>query len=72
VFEGLTLPEIGIGRCDRFHKQSARQSYNRATRALVVLRPALRLAVRHEVPPCNPMDHGSRLRRPVSTPSADA
>ncbi|GAA1628550.1 tyrosine-type recombinase/integrase [Leucobacter chromiireducens] len=70
VFAELTLREIGVARCDYFLKQLAKQSYNRARQARVVLRLALGLAVRHEVIPRNPMDHVSRLRRPVSTPDA--
>ncbi len=70
VFAELTLREIGVARCDYFLKQLAKQSYNRARQARVVLRLALGLAVRHEVIPRNPMDHVSRLRRPVSIPDA--
>jgi len=70
VFGNLTLREIGVARCDHFLKQLAKQSYNRAKQARVVLRLALGLAVRHEVLPRNPMDHVSRLRRPASTPNA--
>ena len=70
AFEHLTLREIGVARCDHFLKQLAKQSYNRAKQARVVLRLALGLAVRHEVLPRNPMDHVSRLRRPASTPNA--
>lgn len=67
-FKDVTLREIGVARCDYFLKQLAKQSYNRARQARVVLRLALALAVRHEVLPRNPMDHVSRLRRPVCTP----
>lgn len=67
-FKDVTLREIGVARCDYFLKQLAKQSYNRARQARVVLRLALALAVRHEVIPRNPMDHVSRLRRPVRTP----
>ncbi len=70
AFAELTLREIGVARCDYFLKQLAKQSYNRARQARVVLRLALGLAVRHEVIPRNPMDHVSRLRHPVSTPDA--
>lgn len=70
AFGNLTLREIGVARCDHFLKQLAKQSYNRAKQARVVLRLALGLAVRHEVLPRNPMDHVSRLRRPASTPDA--
>lgn len=70
AFAELTLREIGVARCDYFLKQLAKQSYNRARQARVVLRLSLGLAVRHEVIPRNPMDHVSRLRRPVSTPDA--
>ncbi len=69
-FAELTLREIGVARCDYFLKQLAKQSYNRARQARVVLRLALGLAVRHEVIPRNPMDHVSRLRRPVRAPDA--
>jgi integrase len=70
AFEGLTLREIGVARCDHFLKQLAKQSYNRARQARVVLRLALGLAVRHEIIPRNPMDHVSRLRRPAHVPDA--
>lgn len=70
AFASLTLREIGVARCDQFLKQLAKQSYNRAKHARVVLRLALGLAVRHEVLQRNPMDHVSRLHRPESTPSA--
>jgi hypothetical protein len=67
-FQDVTLREIGVARCDYFLKQLAKQSYNRARQARVVLRVALGLAVRHEVLPRNPMDHVSRLRRPACSP----
>ncbi|MGF3057576.1 tyrosine-type recombinase/integrase [Microbacterium sp. YY-01] len=67
-FKDVTLREIGVARCDYFLKQLAKQSYNRARQARVVLRLALALAVRHEILPRNPIDHVSRLRRPVRTP----
>lgn len=70
AFKDLTLREIGVARCDHFLKHLAKQSYNRAEQARVVLRLALGLAVRHKVLHRNPMDHVSRLRRPVSTPNA--
>ncbi|WP_166880636.1 site-specific integrase [Salinibacterium sp. ZJ450] len=70
AFRSLTLREIGVARCDHFLKQLAKQSYNRAKQARVVLRLALGLAVRHEVLPRNPMDHVSRLHRPAHTPDA--
>lgn len=70
VFEHLTLREIGVARCDHFIKALARQSYNRAKQARVVLRLALALAVRHEILPQNPMVSVSTLRRPPSTPNA--
>lgn len=70
VFGNLTLREIGVARCDHFLKQLAKQSYNRAKQARVVLRLALGLAVRHEVLPRNPMDQVARLHRPASTPNA--
>ena len=67
-FQNVTLREIGVARCDYFLKQLAKQSYNRARQARVVLRLALGLAVRHEILPRNPMDHVSRLRRPTRSP----
>lgn len=67
-FKDVTLREIGVARCDYFLKQLAKQSYNRARQARVVLRLALGLAVRHEILPRNPMDHVSKLRRPARTP----
>ena len=67
-FQDVTLREIGVARCDYFLKQLAKQSYNRARQARVVLRLALGLAVRHEILPRNPMDHVSRLRRPTRSP----
>lgn len=70
AFRHLTLREIGVARCDHFLKQLARQSYNRAKQARVVLRLAFGLAVRHEVLPRNPVDHVSRLHRPAHTPNA--
>lgn len=70
AFEYLNLREIGVARCDHFLNQLAKQSYNRAKQARVALRLGLGLAVRHEALPHNPMDHVSRLRRPVSTPNA--
>lgn len=70
VFKDLTLREIGVARCDHFIKQLARQSYNRARQAKVVLRLALSLAVRHEIIPRNPMDHIARLRRPTHVPDS--
>lgn len=69
AFRSLTLREIGVARCDHFLKQLAKQSYNRAKQARVVLRLAL-ATVRHEVLPRNPMDHVARLHRPTSTPDA--
>lgn len=70
AFKELTLREIGVARCDHFIKHLARQSYNRARQARVVLRLALGLAVRHEIIPRNPMDHIARLRRPAHMPDA--
>lgn len=67
-FKDVTLREIGVSRCDYFLKQLAKQSYNRARQARVVLRLALGLAVRHEILPRNPMDYVSRLRRPQRSP----
>jgi len=70
AFRNLTLREIGVARCDHFLKQLAKQSYNRAKQARVVLRLAFGLAVRHEVLPRNPVDYVSRLHRPLPTPDA--
>lgn len=70
VFEHLTLREIGVARCDRFTKEQARISYNRAKQSRVVLRLALELAVRHEVLQANPMHHVSRIHREARMPDA--
>jgi len=70
AFDRLALREIGVARCDKFIKQLAKLSYNRAKQARVVLRLALELAVRHEVLPRNPMDHVSRLYREPHIPDA--
>jgi integrase len=70
AFNNLTLSEIGVARCDHFIKQLAKQSYNRARQARIVLRLALGLAVRHEIIPRNPMDHIARLYRPAHVPDA--
>lgn len=70
VLGELTLRELGVARCDHFLKQLAKQSYNRAKQARVVLRLALGLAVRHEILPRNPMDHVARLHREPRIPDA--
>ena len=70
VFQGLTLREVGVARCDQFIKQLAKLSYNRAKQARVVMKLAFGLAVRHEVLPRNPMDNIARLKRPAHTPNA--
>jgi len=70
VFEHLTLREIGVARCDRFIKEQARVSYNRAKQSRVVLRLALELAVRHEILATNPMDHVARIHREARVPDA--
>ncbi|QYF74426.1 tyrosine-type recombinase/integrase [Cryobacterium sp. PAMC25264] len=70
AFDHLALREIGVARCDKFIKQLAKLSYNRAKQARVVLRLALELAVRHEVLPRNPMDHVARLHREPHVPAA--
>ncbi len=70
AFEHLTLREIGVARCDRFLKQMARKSHNRARQSRVVLRLAFGLAVRHEVIPRNPVDGVARLRREPHVPNA--
>ena len=70
TFGNLTLREIGVARCDPFIKQTAKKSYSRAKQVRVVLRLALELAVRHEVPPRNPMDHVARLYREPHIPDA--
>ncbi|WP_313815557.1 hypothetical protein [Citricoccus sp.] len=68
LVEDVTLREIAVARCDYFLKHPAKQSYNRARQARVVMRLALTLAVRHDIIPRNPMDHVSRLRWPPRTP----
>ena len=70
TFKCLTLREIGVARCDTLIKQLARQSYNRARQAKVVLRLSFALAVRHEVIPRNPMDGVARLHKPTHDPDA--
>ena len=70
VLGKLTLRELGVTRFDHFLKQLAKQSCNRAKQARVVLLLALGLAVRHEVLPCNPMDHVARLHREPNIPDA--
>ena len=70
AFQHLTLREIGVARCDALLKHLARQSYNRAKKARVVMRLAFGLAVRHEILLRNPIDHVARLRKPPSTPDA--
>jgi integrase len=70
AFDHLALREIVVARCDKFIKQLAKISYNRAKQARVVLRLALELAVRHEVLPRNPMDHVARLHREPHIPAA--
>lgn len=70
AFGELTLREVGVARCDNFLKHLAKQIYNRARQARVVLRLSLGLGVRHEVLPRNPMDYVTRLRKPASTPNA--
>jgi integrase len=70
VFEPLALREIGVARCDALLKHLARQSFNRARQARVVMRLAFGLAVRHEVLARNPVDHVAPLRRPPATPTA--
>jgi integrase len=70
AFKHLTLREIGVARCDHLIKGLAKQSYNRAKQAKVVLRLAFELAVRHEVLVRNPMLHVSRLYREPRLPDA--
>jgi integrase len=70
AFEHLTLREIGVARCDRFLKQMASKSHNRARQARVVLRLAFGLAVRHEIIPRNPLDGVSKLRSKPHEPNA--
>ena len=70
AFDHLAPREIGVARCDKFIKQLAKISYNRANQARVVLRLALELAVRHEVLPRNPVDHAARLHRERHIPAA--
>ncbi|MCL2489501.1 MAG: site-specific integrase [Propionibacteriaceae bacterium] len=64
AFGNLTLREIGVARCDQFIKTLAKQSYNKARQAKVVLRLAFGLAMRHEIIPRNPMDGIARLHKP--------
>ena len=64
AFGNLTLREIGVARCNQFIKTLAKQSYNKARQAKVVLRLAFGLAVRHEIIPRNPMDGIARLHKP--------
>jgi len=64
VFGNLALREIGVARCDHFIKTLAKQSYNKARQAKVVLRLAFGLAARHEILPRNPMDGIARLHKP--------
>ena len=70
AFEHLTLREITVGRVDRFLKQQARLSYNRAKHSKVVLGLGLGLAVRYDAIPRNPVPATARLRRPKSVPTA--
>ena len=70
AFQHLVLREVGVARCDTLLKMLARESYNKARQARVVLRLAFSLAVRHEVLPRNPMDNVAALRRPPHTPTA--
>ncbi|WP_345380386.1 hypothetical protein [Demequina sediminis] len=70
MFEGLTLREIGVARCDQYLKVLANRSFSRAKHVRVELRLALELAVRHVVLPRNPMAHVSPLRSPASMPNA--
>ena len=64
AFGSLALREIGVARCDQFIKALAKQSYNKARQAKVVLRLAFGLAVRHEIIPRSPMDGIARLHKP--------
>jgi len=64
AFESLALREIGVARCDRLIKTLAKQSYNKARQAKVVMRLVFGLAVRHEIIPRNPMDGVARLHKP--------
>jgi integrase len=70
AFEGFTLREIGVARCDRFLKHLAKESYSKAKHARIVLRLAFSLAVRHEILPRSPMDHVARLYRDRTPPNA--
>ena len=70
AFGNLALREIGVARCDMFIKQMAKQSYNKARQAKVIMRLAFGLAVRHEIIPRNPMDGIARLHRPPHVPDA--
>jgi integrase len=64
AFKDLALREIGVARCDQFIKTLAKQSYNKARQAKVVMRLAFGLAMRHEIIPKNPMDGIARLHKP--------
>jgi integrase len=65
-FKHFALREISVSRVDRFLKQQAAISYNRAKQSKVVLSLALGLAVRYEAIPRNPVLSAARLRRPAS------
>jgi integrase len=66
TFEHYTLREITVSKIDRFLKAQAKQSYNRARQAKVVLSLAFGLAVRYEAISRNPVAGTARLRRPPS------
>lgn len=70
AFQGITLREIGVARCDALLKQLGNSSYSPAKRTRTVLRQSFALAVRHEVLPRNPIDNVSRLHKPKRTPTA--
>lgn len=71
VLGKLTLRELGVTRFDHFLKQLAKQSCNRCQTGQGRPPACLGLlAVRHEVLPCNPMDHVARLHREPHIPDA--
>lgn len=70
AFEDLPLHEIGVARCDFLLKQLGKRSHSRARHARVVLHLAFELAVRHEILSRNPIDHVTRLRKPLKQPRA--
>lgn len=66
AFKHFALREISVSRVDRFLKQQAAVSYNRAKQSKVVLSLVLGLAVRYEAIPRNPVSSTARLHKPAS------